>query len=198
MRESARLIARGDAHGAVFADLTGDVDAFAAHLVESEIVRADVGTIDLGGSTLTDIEIQGLRAVVATMRDSRWQTVRATGGRIGTLDLSRAQLTGVELRGIRIDYLNLAGATVSDLRVVDCLIGSLDAPQATLSRVAFEGCRADEVDNRGWRVEHLDLRGLEALHYLDMAALRGSTLTERQVGVLARDFAAAAGVDVRD
>lgn len=198
VREAARLTRRGDAYGAVFADLTGDIDAFAAHLVESEILGADVGTLDLSGATLTDVEIEDLRAVVATARESRWQTVQFTGGRVGTFDLSRAELTGVELRGIRIDYLNLSAATVSDLRIADCVIGSLDAPQATLSRVAFEGCRVDEVDNRGWRVEHLDLRGLEALHYLDMAALRGATLSVRQVGVFARDFALAAGVDVRD
>lgn len=196
--EPASLEARTDLHGAEVADLRGDVDAFGAHLVESSIRNADVGTLDLGGSTLTDVNADGLRIAVASMRESRWQTVRITGGRIGTLDLSRAELTGVELRGIRIDYLNLAAATASDVLFAECAIGSLDAPQSTLSRVSFEGCRADEVDNRGWRISSLDLRGLEALRYLDMTALRGATLTERQVAALARDFAVAAGVDVRD
>lgn len=195
--EPAPLTPRADAHGAVFGEMRGDIAASSAHIVESEITNADVGTIDLSGATLTDVRIDGLRAVIASARESRWQTVRVEGGRIGTLDLSRAQLAGVEIRGVRIDYLNLSGARVSDVLVADCVIGAIDAPQSVLTRVAFEGCRADEVDNRGWRIENLDLRGLEALHYLDMAALRGATLTERQVSLLARDFATAAGVDVQ-
>ena len=100
--------------------------------------------------------------------------------------------------GIRIDYLTVAGAKVSDVLFTDCAIGAFDAPQANLSRVAFERCRADEVDNRTWRVENVDLRGLEALSYLDPAALRGATLTERQASVLGPSFARAAGVDLRD
>ncbi|KAA9110428.1 pentapeptide repeat-containing protein [Microbacterium rhizomatis] len=194
----ARLEPRGDVHAGSLDDLTGDVDARTAHIVESVIRRADVGSLTLSGATLTDVAIEDLRAVDASFRESRWQTVRVTGGRIGTLDLSRAELTGVELRGIRIDYLNLSGSTVSDVLFADCIIGALDAPQSTLRRAAFEGCRADEIDNRGWRIENLDLRGLEALHFLDMAALRGATMTQRQVENLARGFAIAAGVDVRD
>lgn len=185
-------------HAGLLEDLAGDIDASSAHIVESVISGADVGTLALSGATLTEVAIDDLRAVDASFRESRWQTVRLTGGRIGTLDLSRAELTGAEVRGIRIDYLNLSGATLSDVLFADCLIGALDAPQSILRRVAFEGCRADEVDNRGWRVENLDLRGLEALHFLDMQALRGATMTERQVAALARDFAAAVGVDVRD
>ena len=184
--------------GARVEGLTGSVDAPHAHLVESVVRGADVDRLDLGGSALSDVELDELRGVDVSFREARWQSVRMTGGRIGTLDLSRADLTGVELRGVRVDYLTLGGATASDLLFTDCIIGSLDAPQAKLSRVAFERCRVDEVDNRDWRIEHVDLRGLEAVRYLDMTALRGATLSERQVTALGRDFAAAAGVLIRD
>jgi uncharacterized protein YjbI with pentapeptide repeats len=188
----------GHLDGVLLEGLSGSVDAPHAHLVECVVRHADVDRLDLSGSVLADVEIEELRGVDVSFREARWQTVRMTGGRIGTLDLSRSDLTGVELRGVRVDYLTLAGATASDLLFVDCTIGSLDAPQATLSRVRFDGCRVDEVDNRDWRIEHVDLRGLEALRYLDMAALRGATLSERQVMALGRDFASAAGVLIRD
>ncbi len=196
--QPARLHGPGDVHAGILDDLTGDIDASGVHITESVIRGADLGSFALRGSTVADVDIHDLRAVDAAFGESRWQTVRLIGGRIGTLDLSRADLTGVELRGIRIDYLNLSGSTVSDVLFADCIIGALDAPQATLKRVAFEGCRADEIDNRGWRIENLDLRGLEALHFLDLAALRGATITGQQVENLARGFAIAAGVDVRD
>ena len=60
--------------------------------------------------------------------------------------------------------------------VADCVIGALDLPQATLTRVRFEDSRADEVDTRGLRAEHLDLRGLEAVSYTDPPACAGDAL----------------------
>lgn len=179
-------------------DLTGVVDAAHSYTAESVIESANLDALDLVGAGLTDVEITDLRATMINARESRWQSVRVTGGRVATLDVARGELINVEIRGLRVDYLTLAGATASDVLFVDCVIGALDAPQSVLTRVAFEDCRVDEVDNRGWRIENLDLRGLEALRYLDMSALRGATLTERQVAAYARDFAAAVGVDVRD
>ena len=104
----------------------------------------------------------------------------------------------MELRGIRIDYLALPAARVNDLLVVDCVIGALDLPQATLTRVRFEDSRADEVDTRGLRSEHLDLRGLEAVSYTDPAGLRRATLSFRQVEHLAPALAVALGIRVDD
>jgi len=196
--EPAILRAHADLIGAVVEGISGDLDATGAHISESVLRDLDMGTLDLSRSRLTDVDLHELRGVAVTSAEARWQTVRVNGGRIATLDLSRSTLSGVELRGLRIDYLTLAGSDVSDLNFVDCIIGSLDAPQSSVNRVAFEGCRVTDVDNRGWRAENVDLRGLEAVHYLDMAGLRGTVLSERQVTMLGPDFAAAAGVDVRD
>lgn len=193
------VLARGaDVHAARVESVSGTVDATHSHLSESRVTGLDAQSLDLTGASLTDVDLDDVRAVVLNARQTRWQSVRIVGGRIATLDLSRSDMSGVEFRDLRIDYLTLAGTTASDLLFIGCTIGTLDAPQSRLSRVRFEGCRADEVDNRDWRVENVDLRGLEALHYLDIAALRGTTLAERQVTSLAREFARAAGVDIRD
>ena len=173
-------------------------DAAHAAITECAVVGGAVDRLDLAGASLVDVDISALRATAVLGRRARLRRVRITGGRIGTLDLADAQLDEVELRGIRIDYLSLAAATVNDLIVADCTIGSLDVPQARLSRVAFTDSAADEVDTRGLRCEHLDLRGLEAVSYLDLAALRGATLSPRQVGALAPSLAAALGIRIDD
>jgi hypothetical protein len=90
-----------------------------------------------------------------------------------------------------------ASAEIEDVVITDCTIGTIDLPRARATRVAFEGSRADEVDPRGMRATDLDLRGLDALSFLDPLALRGATLTEEQVRILAPAFAAAAGIDVQ-
>lgn len=179
-------------------DLAGDVDLEHASLEECAIVSSSVGTLALRGATLVDVEITDIRAVSLVARDATIRRLRIAGGRIGTLDLADAGVAELELRDVRVDYLSFAGAKLEDVLIVDSTIRAIDLPQARLTRVAFEGCRADEVDPRGMRAADLDLRGLDALSYLDVLALRGATLTEDQVRMLAPAFAAAAGIDVRD
>jgi uncharacterized protein YjbI with pentapeptide repeats len=173
-------------------------DAAHSAITECSLTGASVDRLDLSGATLVDVDIAGLRATAVAGRAARLRRVRIAGGRIGTLDLADAELDEVELRGIRIDYLSLRGARVSDLLISGCTIGTLDVPQARLARVAFDDSRADEVDTRGLRAEHLDLGGLDALSYLDLASLGGATLSQRQVEQLAPALAAALGIRVED
>jgi uncharacterized protein YjbI with pentapeptide repeats len=181
-----------------WAALDAETDASHTALSECELADATVERLDLTGASLVDVEVSALRATILVGRAARLRRVRFTGGRIGTLDLADADMDEVELRGIRIDYLSLAGARVEDLMISDCTIGTLDMPRARLSRVAFRDSRADEVDTRGLRCEDVDLRGLEAVSYLDLAALRGATLSPAQVEALAPSLAAALGIRLED
>jgi len=189
---------RADLVGARIRDLSGEVDAAHAQLTECTVDAASVSRLDLTGATLTDVEIGDLRATEVVGRNSRWRSVRVTGGRIGTFDLSGSELGAVELRGLRIDYLSLRGATATDVLVADCVIGAVDLPSATLSRVSFTGSRVDELESDGLRAENVDLRGLETVHFVRPDTLRGTTLSEAQVATLAVPLALAVGIDVRD
>jgi uncharacterized protein YjbI with pentapeptide repeats len=154
--------------------------------------------VDLTGATLLDVEILDARTAALSLKDATIRRLRIAGGRIGTLDLSGAHVAELIVEHARIDYLSLAAAKIQDSLIADCTLATVDLPMATLTRVRFENCRADEVDPRGMRADSLDLRGLDALSFLDVAALRGSTLTTRQVEQLARVLAASAGIDVQD
>lgn len=173
-------------------------DAAHAAITECAVIEASVERMDLTGSTLVDVDVRELRATTLAARSARLRRVRIVGGRIGTLDLADADLDEVELRGVRIDYVSLASARVSDLLIAESTIGTLDMPNATIARMAFVDCRADEVDSRGIRAKDLDLRGLEAVSYLDPASLRGGTLSARQVEYLAPALAQALGIRIVD
>jgi uncharacterized protein YjbI with pentapeptide repeats len=178
-------------------ELDGDAD-LAHSTLEQCVLTGTANTLDLRGATLMDVELQELRIADLPARAANLRRVRISGGRIGTLDLSDARIGELELHGVRIDYLTLAAAKAVDVRIDSCQITALDLPGATLTRLAFTDSRSDEVDTRGLRAEHVDLRGLDALSFLDVASLRGTTLTFRQVELLAPAFAAAAGIILRD
>jgi uncharacterized protein YjbI with pentapeptide repeats len=173
-------------------------DAAHSSITECTLTESSVERLDITGATLVDVDVRDLRATTLSGRGARLRRVRVIGGRIGTLDLADADLDEVELRGVRIDYLSLAAARITDLLVADCTIGTLDVPQAIMTRIGFENSRADDVDTRGLRAKDLDLRGLEAVSYLDAASLRGATLSPRQVEYLAPAMAEALGIHVLD
>lgn len=177
-------------------ELEGDVDLAYASLEQCS-VTAEADAVDLTGGTLLDVEFAGIRTASLRMRDASIRRLRITGGRIGTLDLSAARIDELELRDLRIDYLSLGAARAVDVEFVGCRIRALDMPQAELTRVRFAECSADEVDPRGMRVIDVDLRGLDALAYLDVNSLRGVTLTSFQVQQLAPVIAAGIGIQVR-
>ncbi|MEV7620999.1 pentapeptide repeat-containing protein [Microbacterium sp. NPDC089321] len=182
---------------AALIDIDGDAD-LAHSTLEQCVISGSGSAVDLEGATMMDVDVRDLRVAKLSARRSTLRRVRISGGRIGTLDLSDSGIHELALHDVRIDYLTLAGGKAVDVRVDSCRIAALDIPGATLSRVAFAATSSDEVDPRGMRAEHLDLRGLDALGFLDVTALRGATLTLRQVELLAPVFAAAAGIVISD
>lgn len=177
--------------------LSGTVDlAYAA--LEQCTVTADAEEVDLTGATILDVDMSHLRVASLRLRDAGIRRLRITGGRIGTLDLSTARISELELRDVRIDYLNLGAAKAADVEVSDCRIRTLDMPQATLTRVRFTRSTCDEVDPRGMRAKDVDLRGLDAVSFLDANSLRGTTLTGFQVQQLAPVIAAGLGIQIKE
>lgn len=165
---------------------------------EQCVLSGSADRVDLTGATLLDVEIADARTPVLSLRDATIRRLRIAGGRIGTLDLSGAHIAELIVEHARVDYLSLAAAKVQDSLIADCTVATMDLPSATMTRVRFERSRVDEVDTRGLHADSLDLRGLDALAFLDVTALRGATLTSRQVESLASVFAQAAGIDVQD
>ncbi|WP_226532944.1 pentapeptide repeat-containing protein [Microbacterium paraoxydans] len=178
-------------------ELTGTVDLAYATL-EQCVVRADADAVDLTGATVVDVDMSGARIASLRMRDAGVRRVRISGGRIGTLDLSEARISELDLRDVRIDYLNLGASKVTDLEISGCTIRTIDMPQSELTRARFADTSTEEVDPRGMRAKDLDLRGLDALAFLDANSLRGATLTSFQVQQLAPVIAAGIGIQIKD
>lgn len=188
---------RGELFGVRVAGLSGDLASDHARVIESRVGPLSAGRWTFAGATLTDVVLDDVSATALSVTDARWRQVEWTGGRVAALDAVRAEWNGVHVRGVRFDYVNLASAKLTDVLFTDCVFATVDLPEAELSRVAFAGCRADEVDTRGLRAAHLDLRGLDVAGFTDVTGLRGATLSEEQTAFHGRALARALGIDVR-
>ncbi|MFS0867578.1 hypothetical protein AB3M83_09655 [Microbacterium sp. 179-B 1A2 NHS] len=195
--EPGELTRSGDITGARVHLAGGRTDAGHSRISECTITAASVDRLDLTGATVSDVYLEQPVATEVIARDATWRTVIVRGGRIGSLDLSRGRWDAVLLEGVRIDYLSAGSATLRDVQVTDCRITAWDAPGARIERLAFSATRVDEFDTREMQAVDLDLRGLDALSFTDVRALRGATMSGAQAAEHATSFAAALGIDVR-
>lgn len=176
--DPAELAGGADLDGVRFADLTLD-------------------ELDLRGARLREVLLEQVSAPVVRAARSDWRDVRVTG-RLGSVEAYEAPWRSVHLVGCKIDYLNLRGADVADVSFTDCVVDELDLLDATARRVAFSGTRVGRLDVQRSRLHDVDLRGATLSAVDGVIELRGTTVSEAQLLLLAPLLAEGLGLSVED
>ncbi|WAC66067.1 pentapeptide repeat-containing protein [Agrococcus sp. SL85] len=171
---------------------------------------------DLAGLVLSECEVRGWRAHEAVLRGARlqetilervdapalsaprstWRDVRVTGSRFGSAELYDADLAEVVVADSRLGWVNLRAARLGDVLVRDCTIEELDLTGAALERVRFEGTTVETLTVTDARLQDVDLRGLEVRRIDGLDGLRGATVDDHQVTLLAPLLAAHLGLRI--
>jgi uncharacterized protein YjbI with pentapeptide repeats len=180
------------------------------------LAHADLSGYDLSGLTIMECELDSLTLDAAELRGARfvetlvtasfapsltagrtsWRDVLIQSPRWGSAELFDADMNGVHIRGGKIDYLNLRGARLTNVLIEDCQIGELDLGGMRGDRVAVRGCRIGTLDLTRATSSSVDIRGSEfaVVHGLD--GLRGVTVDESQLALLAPLLGAHVGLIV--
>jgi uncharacterized protein YjbI with pentapeptide repeats len=177
------------------ADFT-DYDLSGATFMECEFDSVTFTEAKLRGSRFVDSLITASFAPTFSAARGSWRDVMVQSPRWGSAELYDAELTSVHIRGGKIDYLNLRGARLTNELIEDCQIGELDLGGMRGDRVAVRGCRIGTLDLTRATSSSVDIRGSElaAVHGLD--GLRGVTVDESQLALLAPLLAAHVGLIV--
>ncbi|WP_370646962.1 pentapeptide repeat-containing protein [Arthrobacter sp. zg-Y844] len=169
--------------GAVFSEcsLTGvsldNADLTAARFLESTLENLYAPVFRAARTTFRDVEISNPRLGSAELYGGSWNSVRVEGG--------------------KIDFLNLRGCTLTNVLFSNCIIGELDLDGARLNRVAFRDCRIDSLLlGSGGTAVDADLRGSAFRSITGLAGLKGFTVDEEQLLLLAPLLAAQLGLRV--
>ena len=171
-------------------DLTG------ATFEECEFTGVDLNDAALRGITLVESLFTDLHAPVFSAPRSTWRDVRVDHARLGSMEAYEATMRGVHIDGSKLDFVNLRNATLTDVLFSNCIIDELDLGSATLQRVELQNCRIGTLDVTGSRLTDVDLRSSDfgAVHGLE--GLRGATIDDAQLSLLAPLFAAHLGIRV--
>ncbi|MDJ0349052.1 pentapeptide repeat-containing protein [Cryobacterium sp. PH29-G1] len=171
-------------------DLTG------ISFTECEFTRVSLHEAKLRGASFSECLAADLHAPVFSAPRSSWRDVRIEHARLGSVEVYEATLRSVHIDGSKLDFVNLRNATLTDVLISNCIIEELDLGSATVQRLELQNCRIGTLDVGGAKLKDVDLRSSEfsAIHGLE--GLRGATIDDAQLSLLAPLLAAHLGLRV--
>ncbi|KFF60291.1 hypothetical protein JF66_05390 [Cryobacterium sp. MLB-32] len=174
-------------------DLSGR-DFTGATFTECEFTAVTFTETKLRGVTFSECLATDLHAPVFSAPRSTWRDVRVDHARLGSVEAYDAQLRGVHIDGSKLDFVNLRNATLTDVLISNCIIDELDLGSATVQRLELQNCRIGTLDVGGARLKDVDVRtsDFSAIHGLE--GLRGATIDDAQLALLAPLLAAHLGI----
>jgi uncharacterized protein YjbI with pentapeptide repeats len=192
------LVGRGDDREAerfTRVDFSGR-DLTSTRFSECELHAVDLDNTVLRGSSWSECIATELHAAVFSAPRSSWHDVRIDHSRLGSVELYDATLRSVQIDGSKLDFVNLRNAALTDVLISNCIIDELDLSSATVQRLELRDCRIGTLDVAGARLTDVDLRSTDfsAIHSLE--GLRGATIDDAQLSMLAPLLAAHLGIVV--
>jgi uncharacterized protein YjbI with pentapeptide repeats len=177
------------------ADLTG-VDLSGANFIECEFDAVTLADTQLRGARFVDTLLTASFAPTLLAGRSAWRDSLVQNPRWGSAELFDAELNSLHIRGGKIDYLNLRGARLTNVLIEDCQIGELDLGGIRGDRVAIRACRIGTLDLTRAMCKDVDIRGSEFSTVNGLEGLRGVTVDDAQLSLLAPVLAADIGLIV--
>lgn len=186
-RLEALEIEHEDAAGQDLADVT---------FTECRLQNVSLHEANLNRVTFAESTLAGINAPVFSAPHSSWWNTAIENARVGSGELYDSVFRSVTFAGGKLDYLNFRYAKLTDVLFTGCIIDELDFSQAKLIRVAFEDCRIGTLHASGTAMQDVDLRANEIDRIVSLAGLKGASIDEYQLQLLAPALAQELGISV--
>jgi uncharacterized protein YjbI with pentapeptide repeats len=163
---------------------------------ECEFRAVSLSDTRLRGASVSECLARELHAAVFSAPRSTWRDVRIEHSRLGSVEVYEAHWRSVQIDGSKLDFVNLRNAQLTDVLLSNCIIEELDLGGAAVQRLEVRDCRIGTLDLTGAKLKDVDLRGgdFAAIHGLE--GLRGATIDDSQLSLLAPVLAAHLGIIV--
>ncbi|PJJ65564.1 pentapeptide repeat-containing protein [Compostimonas suwonensis] len=195
--DAALLRAHGEHVGERYddAELSGrDLSGIA--FSECVLTAATLDDTQLRGSRFSETVLSSTFAPTLLAARTSWRDILVDTPRWGSAELFDSELESVHIRGGKIDFLNLRTSRLVNVLIEDCTITDLDLGGVRATRVALSNCRIGTLDLTRANCADVDLRTSEFSAISGIEGMKGTTIDEWQLSLLAPLFAAHLGVVV--
>jgi uncharacterized protein YjbI with pentapeptide repeats len=192
------LLRAGDSRDAerfIGAEL-GGLDLTGITFRECEFSGVSLNETKLRGATFSECIATDLHAPVFSAPRSMWRDVRIEHSRLGSVEVYEATMRSVQIDGSKLDFVNLRNATLTDVLLSNCIIDELDLSSASVQRLELSNCRIGTLEVGNARLKDVDLRSSDFSRVHGVEGLRGATIDDAQLSLLAPILAAHLGIVV--
>ncbi|MDQ0733891.1 pentapeptide repeat-containing protein [Arthrobacter agilis] len=165
-------------------------------LQECVLEGVSLDDTDLRGARILECAFEDLFAPVFRAPRSSWRETSLRSTRWGSAELYDSRLDGVHLDGGKLDYVNLRSARLTDVLVSGCIIGELDLTGVRATRLALADCTIGTLTLDGAQLRDADLRTSSFRGIQGIDGLRGVTIDEYQLQLLAPFLAESMGLRI--
>lgn len=165
-------------------------------LQECLLQNVSLDGTELRGARFLECSFEDLFAPVFRASRTSWRETSLRGTRWGSAELYDSRFDAVHLDGGKLDFVNLRGARLTDVLISGCIIGELDLTGCTATRVALQDCTVGTLTLDGARLRDTDLRTSSFRTINGIDGLRGATIDDGQLLLLAPFLAESMGLRV--
>jgi uncharacterized protein YjbI with pentapeptide repeats len=123
--------------------------------------------------------------------------IELTRTRLGSEEVFDAALQSVHFDGGKLGYVNLRGSKLTEVLISDCIIDELELTGGRGVRVALQNCRSGTLDVTDAVLKDFDLRSSEFSMIRGVGGLKGATVDDYQLNLLALILAEQLGIRVQ-
>lgn len=178
-----------------------DIAAIASEFVELASVRVTSGSLAATSwrrSNWVDVELHAVDGANATFTETGWHRTAWTDSRLTGLSIAGCTLQDVSFTDCLLDLTNLRFANLKRVTFTRCKLTGADFANAMLNEVIFDDCTLEGSIFSQARSERVLLDGGSIAGLKGLDGLRGAAIRHDQVHELAREMAAALGLQLVD
>lgn len=167
-------------------------------LASVEVGHGSLATSRWRRSNWVDVQLRATDGANATFTESGWHRTAWTDCRLTGLSLAGCTLQDVTFTDCLLDMANLRFTNFKRVGFTRCRLIGADFSNAMLNEVTFDDCTLDEATFAHARSEVVLVDGGSIAGIKGLDGLRGASIRHDQVVDLAREMAAALGLQLVD
>jgi len=165
---------------------------------ESSIVKTSLAYADVSKLDITDCEFKACDFTASKFPESSWLRVSIAATRCTGLQLFESTLRNITFVDSKLDLVNFRKTKLENVVFQNCTLTDVDFNGGNLKNVTFINCILHDVTFNDAKMVTVDISESTIEHIQGISSLRGVTISESQLMMLAPSLALAAGLKVRE
>ncbi len=172
--------------------IAGDLDK--KNLNESLFISTRLSSITATKLDILDCEFKAADFTASKFPDANWMRVAVETSRCTGLQIVDGILRNVSFSDSKMDLVNFRTSKLENVLFENCVLSDVDFNDGNLKNVTFINCSLNDVTFNNAKMLNVDVSRSTIEHIKGVASLKGLTISEDQMLLLAPSLVAGAGM----